>query len=363
MYAATGHLLFIREGKLLAQGFDPDRLELRGDPFPIAEHVPEGNDTVRVRRWTDRLSHAVSGQRPATARVARSVRSGNRKGGVSRYVGVRSVAFARWPACRRVPVRERQYGHLVVRNRPSHVGPGDAGLGRRYLPALVSRWHPHGVRLEPERRPNESLPDESSALHRAVRNCCSRRHSPSFQWTGPPTGASCCMRVSIRCGALTSGRCRSRETEPPFAVVQTDFSDRLPQFSPDGKWIAYQSDKTGRFEIYVQPFPGPGPDARVSIDGGAQVRWNPNGKELFYIAADDRLMAVPIGFASNGRDRRGGTPVGLFATNVGSAATDAEPATIRGCSGRPVVRDELRSRRSQTSPITVILNWKPTQSQ
>ena len=70
----------------------------------------------------------------------------------------------------------------------------------------------------------------------------------------------------------------------PFAVVQTDFNERLAQFSPDGKWIAYQSDKTGRFEIYVRPFPGPGGDSRVSIDGGAQVRWNPNGKELFYIA-------------------------------------------------------------------------------
>ena len=70
----------------------------------------------------------------------------------------------------------------------------------------------------------------------------------------------------------------------PFEVVQTDFNEGLGQFSPDGRWIAYQSDKTGRFEIYVRPFPGPGDDVRVSIDGGAQVRWNPNGKELFYIA-------------------------------------------------------------------------------
>ncbi len=52
----------------------------------------------------------------------------------------------------------------------------------------------------------------------------------------------------------------------PFEVVQTDFNERLAQFSPDGTWIAYQSDKTGRFEIYVRPFPGPGGDSRVSTD-------------------------------------------------------------------------------------------------
>ena len=78
----------------------------------------------------------------------------------------------------------------------------------------------------------------------------------------------------------------------PFEVVVTDANEGLPQFSPDGKWIAYQSDKLGREEIYVRPFPGPGPDVRVSSDGGIQTRWNPSGKELFYIGGDDRMMAV-----------------------------------------------------------------------
>ena len=102
----------------------------------------------------------------------------------------------------------------------------------------------------------------------------------------------------------TSGRCRSKETESRSRSSRRTSTNVSAQFSPDGKWIAYQSDKTGRFEIYVRPFPGPGGDVRVSIDGGTQVRWNPNGKELFYVAADDRLMAVPIRFASNGKDCR-----------------------------------------------------------
>src|SRR5262249_5453331 len=66
----------------------------------------------------------------------------------------------------------------------------------------------------------------------------------------------------------------------PFEVVKTEFTEGLGQFSPNVKWIAYQSDKTGRQEIYIRPFPGPGSDVAVSSDGGAQPRWNRNGNEL-----------------------------------------------------------------------------------
>ncbi len=79
-----------------------------------------------------------------------------------------------------------------------------------------------------------------------------------------------------------------------FPVVQTKFNERDGQFSPDGKWIAYQSDESGRWEVYVQPFVGPGGKLQISTNGGAQVRWRRDGKELFYIGLDNRLMAVPI---------------------------------------------------------------------
>src|SRR5262249_40979775 len=80
----------------------------------------------------------------------------------------------------------------------------------------------------------------------------------------------------------------------PFPVVHTNFDKDLAQFSPDGKWIAYQSNESGRYEIYIEPFPGPGGQTQVSTNGGAQVRWRRDGKELFYIALDGRLMSVPI---------------------------------------------------------------------
>ena len=145
-----------------------------------------------------------------------------------------------------------------------------------------------------------------------------------------------------------------------FPVVNSTFEEKDGQFSPDGRWIAYQSNETGQFEIYLRPFPGPGEQKRVSTNGGAQVRWRRDGRELFYIALDGRLMAVPIRFASDGKAVDLGTPVPLFATRVGGAVSglDRQQYVVSPDGQRflmSVVAEDVNP-----SPITVILNWKPT---
>jgi len=70
----------------------------------------------------------------------------------------------------------------------------------------------------------------------------------------------------------------------PLPVVRTPHDERDGQFSPDGKWIAYESDEAGSRDIYLPPLPGPGPKVRVSVDGGTQVRWRRDEKEVFYVA-------------------------------------------------------------------------------
>jgi len=86
----------------------------------------------------------------------------------------------------------------------------------------------------------------------------------------------------------------SDSTEKPFPYLESDFVETLPQFSPDGKWVAYVSDESGKNEIYVQTFPGSGGRWQVSTKGGSQPRWRQDGKELFFIAPDLKIMAVEV---------------------------------------------------------------------
>jgi dipeptidyl aminopeptidase/acylaminoacyl peptidase len=145
----------------------------------------------------------------------------------------------------------------------------------------------------------------------------------------------------------------------PFPVVQTAFDEMHPQFSPNGRWIAYQSNETGQFEIYLQQFPGPGGRQRISTAGGAQVRWRRDGRELFYVALDGGLVAVPIRFAADGQAVDAGAPAPLFATHVGGAisGTDRQQYVVSPDGQRFLM--SVVPEDPNPPPITVILNWRP----
>src|SRR5262249_28537761 len=81
----------------------------------------------------------------------------------------------------------------------------------------------------------------------------------------------------------------------PYPWLQTQFAEQGAVFSPNGKWVAYQSNESGHDEIYVAPFPGPGGKRQVSTAGGTVPRWPAEGKEIFYVGGDNGLMAVPVG--------------------------------------------------------------------
>ena len=105
----------------------------------------------------------------------------------------------------------------------------------------------------------------------------------------------------------------------PIRVAATPYDERDGQFSPDGTLIAFESNESGTPEIYLQPFPGPRRGTRISANGGTQVRWRGNGRELFYVAADNTLMSVPMGPGAN---RSGiGAPVPLFKTRLVPSST------------------------------------------
>ena len=142
----------------------------------------------------------------------------------------------------------------------------------------------------------------------------------------------------------------------PFAFLSTEAYERQGKFSPDGRWVAYQSNQSGAAEIYVRPFPpGPGGQWQISASGGTQPRWSPDGKELYYIAPDGRLMAVAV--VVNGAILEPGEPLPLFQARIaGRTTSNSRPQYDVAPDGRFLVNTALDS---GASPITLLMNWNP----
>jgi Tol biopolymer transport system component len=146
----------------------------------------------------------------------------------------------------------------------------------------------------------------------------------------------------------------------PFPFLKTPFEERNGQFSPDGKWIAYQSNESGRFEIYIQPFPGPGGKFQISTDGGAQPRWNKNGKEIFYVSLDSKMMVAPVKLSPDGQSLETSAPVTLFPVRIaeGTLPGVARQQYAVSSDGQRFLVN-LAADEGAVSPITLIYNWKP----
>jgi eukaryotic-like serine/threonine-protein kinase len=133
----------------------------------------------------------------------------------------------------------------------------------------------------------------------------------------------------------------------PMPIVRTPYVELEGRLSPDAGWMAFQSNETGRSEIYVQPFPGPGPKVQISTLGGVSARWRADGRELFYVAPDNRLMAVALDLS--GSTAQAGTPEALFGLSPGGRyepASDGQQFLVAAVVSEP-------------SPLTVVLNWRP----
>jgi Tol biopolymer transport system component len=136
--------------------------------------------------------------------------------------------------------------------------------------------------------------------------------------------------------------------------VQTEFNEGHGRFSPDGKWVAYASDESGRAEVYVQPFPGPGQRWQISTTGGDQPAWRSDGKEFFYIAPDRKLMAVSI---KAGTGIEAGVPQALFEAPVRTTSvTGSRNQYIATPDGQRFLVITLLEEATRP-PITVVTNW------
>jgi Tol biopolymer transport system component len=138
----------------------------------------------------------------------------------------------------------------------------------------------------------------------------------------------------------------------PVVVANTPAEERMGAFSPDGRWIAYDTNESGRFEVRVQAFPEPSGWWPVSTDGGVAPRWRIDG-EINFVAPDGTMMAVSV--ATDGSSLEAERPVALFQTRLGSQTFNHGYAV--SADGRFLVGTRQADDRS--SPITVLLDWHP----
>jgi hypothetical protein len=140
----------------------------------------------------------------------------------------------------------------------------------------------------------------------------------------------------------------------PWPFLQTPSNELHGQLSPDGRWMAYTSDESGTPEVYVLPFRASGRKVQISTNGGAQPRWRRDGKELFYLAPDRKLMAVEL---KSNRAFEPDVPRALFQTHVSNpeSLNDRNYYAVSADGRRFLVNTLLE--KSTHVPITVVLDW------
>ena len=139
--------------------------------------------------------------------------------------------------------------------------------------------------------------------------------------------------------------------EKPFPIVQDAFDERAPTVSPDGKWLAYQSNESGRPEIYITAFPGGGAKWQVSSDGGTTPKWRGDGKELFFLNPLDNIVAVDVNMAGNAVKL--GAPHTLFQA-VG-IQRDFGPYDVTADGKKFLINSG--DLKKGTDPLTLVQNW------
>jgi Tol biopolymer transport system component/tRNA A-37 threonylcarbamoyl transferase component Bud32 len=147
----------------------------------------------------------------------------------------------------------------------------------------------------------------------------------------------------------------------PVPVARSAFDEGQGRFSPDGRAIAYVSNETGRQEVYVQPFPSLSSKWKLSTEGGIYPRWHPNGRELFYLAPDMRLMAVPVDLKALPGSINPGVPRPLFMTRLATSGSYVFSAGIFAKAQYAVARDGrflmIVAEDVTAPPITLVVNW------
>jgi len=346
----NGHLFYMKDGNLVRQPFDAGALKLTGNPIPVASGVeyyaPKqlGNFSVSQNGV---LIYRTAYDAPT--QIVWLDRSGKQLGSI----GQPMVSLG---------ARLSPDGHSLLLQRPDETDKPnvdlwlmdvDRGTLSRLTfdpkPVYSGAWSPDGKHLAIATVPGQVqiVAANGSGKAKAVTQTAQASATVS-DWSRDGQ--------TMLLNAQTSDRGWDIFTLPvsgsePAPFVHSPFDEVVPRFSPDGKWVAYLSNESGRGEVYVVPFPGPGGRWQVSngasiTGGGSALAWSRDGKQIYYRSTDGPLMAADV--EPKGNELHAGAPRQIFAaTTVGSIDT--------GPDGRILVR--VSAEHGEASPITMVLNW------
>ncbi len=353
VYAPPGYLLFMRDTTLMAQQFDPATLQLSGEPLPVVEQVnvnPLGIGFYSVSdngvlvyggggigkanlSWFDRTGKLLNSTgepteysnlslSPDEKRVAVSVRDsqiGLRDIWIVDPVRTTSMRFTFNPADDFLPIWSPDGSNIVFVSDQN-------GLGNLYEKPTSGAASEELILKTDERK----WPSDWSRDGQYIAFTSANLKTKLDLWVLPVVGE-----------------------RKPIPFLQTPFNEDVPKFSPDGRFIAYNSDESGQYEIFVQPFPASGAKWQVSTGGGIQPHWRRDGKELFYLAPNKKLMVVDVN-RGNGTFEAG-VPKVLFQTRI---IGYPGPRNSYDCSadGQRFLINSLPS-EATSIPVTVVLNW------
>jgi len=356
---ASGYLLFGREGVLLAQPFDADKQQLTGEPFPIAERI--ASDPISPRSLNASVSDTGvlvfdSSANRQSSQILWVDRGGKQIGGSL------GVWVGGWGP-RLSPDEQR----VASERLDTQTGSGDIWLSdvtgenaARFTfegTALWPVWSPDGSRIAWGSTRGGSRDLYQKSASRAGQDellLKSDQNKLPTDWSRDGR-----FIVYLRLDSKTKYDVwvlPLTGDQKPFPFLQTEVYEGAARLSPDERWMAYVSDESGRFEVYVQSFPGGGGKRQVSAGGGIGPVWRRDGKELFYYSADGKLMVVEVKTAAAPAAAfEAGAPVSLFEFRIGTASVTTPPYSVTGDGRRFLIQTIVDTEAS--APLTVVTNW------
>ncbi len=349
----SGKILFLNsDGTLMAQAFDASRLESKGDPSPVAEGVRTFTTSANgVLAYTE-------GERGTPLQLTWFDRQGKVLGTVGEPGIYPSPAISPDGRTVAVPLFDRS-GKIDLwlydlqngkRTRFTFDGPAN----------LFPVWSPDGSRIafvsDREGAPTMFQKPVNGVGQVETFETHPGKYTRPLSWSLDGRylieDRSFDRTNAIWVLPLSPGQTGGERKSVPW--LKEGYNAINAKLSPNGKWIAYDSDESGRDEIFVRTFPGTGGKWQVSANGGTRPVWSRDGKDLYYIASDGNLMAVDVNSRPDGSFDAGAAKV-LFAPHTGVNRSDMFDVSKDGRFLIPTLTQQL------AAPITVVVNWHAAQ--